>query len=154
MADRIAVMADGRVQQVATPLDLYRRPANLFVADFVGTSNILAGHRDGAGFVSDELGMVPTAGADGPAGKAHLVVRPEDVRLAAAGAAEQGLQTGTVTGTVADVQFKGGSTQVAVDVRGLPRPFLASVAGATALRRGDAVSLTWDVAVIVADELA
>lgn len=151
MADRIAVMADGRVQQVATPLDLYRRPVNLFVADFVGTSNILAGHREGDGFLSQELGQVPTAGATGPTGKAHLVVRPEDVRLAPAGDAvpERG-----VAGTVADVQFKGGSTQVAVDVRGLPRPFLASVAGATQLRRGDHVRVTWDAAVVVPDELA
>ena len=150
MADRIAVMADGRVQQVATPLDLYRRPVNLFVADFVGTSNILPGRREGDGFMSDELGPVPTVGATGPIGKAHLVVRPEDVRLAPASASTPG----AVAGTVADVQFKGGSTQVAVDVPGLPRPFLASVGGATPLRRGDAVSATWDSAVVVADELA
>ena len=149
MADRIAVMADGRVQQVATPIELYRNPANLFVADFVGTSNILAGRREGEGFLSHELGLVPTAGATGPTGKAHLVVRPEDVRLAPAGADPH-----AVAGSVTDVQFKGGSTQVAVDVRGLPRPFLASVAGATGLRRGDAVSVAWDTAVVVPDALA
>jgi spermidine/putrescine transport system ATP-binding protein/putrescine transport system ATP-binding protein len=149
MADRIAVMADGRVQQVATPLDLYRRPANLFVADFVGTSNILPGRLEGDRFLSEHLGPVPVAGGTGPSGKAHLVVRPEDVRLAPAGPADH-----SVSGTVADVQFKGGSTQVAVDVHRLPRPFLASVSGASALRRGDVVSVTWDSAVVVADELA
>jgi ABC-type Fe3+/spermidine/putrescine transport system ATPase subunit len=81
-------------------------------------------------------------------GKGHLVVRPEDVRLVLAAG------QGAVAGTVADVQFKGGSTQVAVDVPGSPRPFLASVAGATPLRRGDAVSVGWDAAVVVADEPA
>jgi spermidine/putrescine transport system ATP-binding protein/putrescine transport system ATP-binding protein len=147
MADRIAVMADGRVQQVATPLDLYRRPVNLFVADFVGTSNFIAGRLEGDGFLSEELGLVSTVGATGPAGRSHLVVRPEDARLDPAGA-------GPVSGIVADVQFKGGTTQVAVDVSGLARPFLATVGGVTNLRRGDVVSVSWDVAVVVADELA
>ena len=162
MADRIAVMADGRVQQVATPLDLYRHPANLFVADFVGASNILAGRHEGEGFHSEELGMLVAAGAtrptgrQGPQGTSHLVVRPENVRLTPVerGDHPAGSLTGPLTGTVADLQFKGGSTQVAVDVPGLPKPFLASVGGATPLRRGDAVAVSWDVAVVVADELA
>ena len=45
MADRIAVMHDGRVQQVDTPVDLYHQPANTFVADFIGSSNSFAGTR-------------------------------------------------------------------------------------------------------------
>jgi spermidine/putrescine ABC transporter ATP-binding subunit len=153
MADRIAVMADGRVQQVATPLDLYHHPANLFVADFVGASNILVGRHEGEGFQSEELGMLVAAGTTsttGPNGKSRLVVRPENVRLAPV---ERGVSSpGSLMGTVADLQFKGGSTQVAVDVPGMPKPFLASVGGATPLRRGDAVSVSWDVAVVVADE--
>ena len=43
MSDRIAVMNHGRVEQVGTPEDVYNRPANLFVADFIGSSNILRG---------------------------------------------------------------------------------------------------------------
>jgi spermidine/putrescine transport system ATP-binding protein/putrescine transport system ATP-binding protein len=152
MADRIAVMADGRVQQVAAPLDLYRHPANLFVADFVGTSNILAGRQEGDRFTSDELGPLPAPRSSQLTGRAHLVVRPEDVRLVPAA---RGIEpTKSVTGTVADVQFKGGSTQVAVTLAGLTQPFLASVGGATPLRRGDAVSVTWDTAVVVTDEQA
>jgi spermidine/putrescine ABC transporter ATP-binding subunit len=152
MADRIAVMANGRVQQIATPVELYRNPANLFVADFVGTSNILAGRREGDTFVSDELGAVPAGGPTGrtgPSRAGRLIIRPEDIKVVPATATP-----GALDGTVAYVQFKGGSTQVAVDLPGLPRPLLASVAGASALRRGDAVSATWDVAVVVPDELA
>lgn len=149
MADRIAVMAEGRVQQIAGPLDLYRRPANLFVADFIGTSNLLPGRVEGGAFVSDEIGVLPTAGATAATGAGHLVVRPEDVRIV------QGADAaGPVFGEVVDVQFKGGSSAVAVTVAGLPRPFLASVPGATSLDRGQRVALNWTTAVVVADELA
>jgi spermidine/putrescine transport system ATP-binding protein/putrescine transport system ATP-binding protein len=149
MADRIAVMADGRVQQVATPLALYRAPANLFVADFIGTSNQLVGRLQGGSFCSEELGTLPAYGATGPAGETHLVVRPEDVRIIDGHGGQ-----GVVQGTVADVQFKGGSSHVAIDVRGLGRPFLASVPGATSLDRGHPVSLDWSTAVVVPDSLA
>lgn len=125
MADRIAVMAEGRVQQVASPLEMYRRPANLFVADFIGTSNLLRGRVDG--------GVV--------------VVRPEDVRLTPG-------TGGSLDGVVADVQFKGGSSHVAVDVPGLDKPFLVAIGGATDVQRGTAVALSWTTEVVVPDSLA
>jgi spermidine/putrescine transport system ATP-binding protein/putrescine transport system ATP-binding protein len=147
MSDRIAVMANGRVQQVATPLDLYRRPANRFVADFIGTSNMLPGRVEGDRFVTDELGSLP-APQDRPAiVNGHLVVRPEDVRIRPEHVG------GLVHGQVADVQFKGGGSLVAVDVPGLPRPFLVSVPGATEVNRGQSVALDWATAVVVAEEL-
>jgi hypothetical protein len=61
---------------------------------------------------------------------------------------------GPVLGVVVDVQFKGGSSQVAVDVPGFPRPFLVSVPGPTEVCRGQGVSLDWTTSVIVSDELA
>ncbi|GGN91869.1 ABC transporter ATP-binding protein [Haloarcula pellucida] len=77
MCDRIAVMNDGHVEQVGTPREVYERPANAFVADFVGTANVLDG------VVSDgtlDLGFerVPAAGA--PEGPATVVARPEAFR--------------------------------------------------------------------------
>lgn len=125
MADRIAVLAAGRVQQVATPLELYRQPANLFVADFIGTSNLLPGPGDGE----------------------HLVVRPEAVRLVAPG-------EGRLEGTVADTQFQGGTSSVAVDVPGRERPFLVTLPGATEAVRGTSVGLAWEDAVVVREGLA
>jgi spermidine/putrescine ABC transporter ATP-binding subunit len=146
MADRIAVMAGGRVQQIATPLDLYRSPANLFVADFIGTSNLLPGRFDGGSFVAEDLGPLPTAGATGPTGPAHLVVRPEDVRILS------GSDVGAAMhGEVVDVQFKGGSSHVAVSVGGRSRPFLVSLPGATSVERGQQVALDWTTAVVVTD---
>ena len=52
------------------------------------------------------------------------------------------------------MQFKGGSSHVAVDVPGLDTPFLVAVAGATDVQRGDAVALSWTTEVVVPDELA
>jgi spermidine/putrescine transport system ATP-binding protein/putrescine transport system ATP-binding protein len=144
MADRIAVMADGRVQQVASPIELYRQPVNHFVADFVGTSNLFIGQLEGGTFQSTELGALPGRGARGRSGSAYLVIRPEDVRLTAGAEAD-----GPVRGVVSDVQFKGGSSHVAVDVSGLPRPFLASVPGAAAVSRGQSIALDWTTAVVV-----
>jgi spermidine/putrescine ABC transporter ATP-binding subunit len=145
MADRIAVLDGGRVQQVAGPVELYRHPANLFVAGFIGTSNLVAGRLDGATFRS-AVGVLPVSGeqaADGSDAPTYLVVRPEDVRIGDPG-------TGVLDGVVADVTFQGGGTQIAVTVAGLDTPFRVALPGVPPLSRGDAVSLTWDTAVVVA----
>lgn len=148
MADRIAVMAAGRVQQIATPVDLYRRPANLFVADFIGSSNRFAGRVDGGVFVSELLGKLPGAADAVAMEPAHLVVRPEDVRLMSPAEG-----SGTLRGRVIDVQFKGGLSHVAVDVAGALTPLLVSVPGAADVGRGDEVALEWSTAVVVSEEL-
>jgi putative spermidine/putrescine transport system ATP-binding protein len=88
MSDRIAVFADGRIQQLATPVELYERPANAFVAGFIGESNRLAGRVvDRAGdrlVVEIPGGHTILAAADGLAANANRVilsVRPERVSL-------------------------------------------------------------------------
>ena len=148
MADRIAVIADGRVQQVASPVDLYRHPTNLFVADFVGTSIRIAGRLEDGLVVTKTLGTLPAGEATAPTGDGYLVVRPEDIRMAPGDDAPAPLR-----GQVADVQFKGGSSQVAVDVTGHAQPFLVSVPGVSTVTPGQLVSLSWDTAVFVRDEL-
>ncbi len=148
MADRIAVMADGRVQQVASPFELYRHPANLFVADFIGTSNRIGGRLDGATFLADRFGPLPTGDRERATvtGPAHLVVRPEEVRLVAPG-------TGSLDGGVVETQFQGGSSTVVVDVAGMDRPFLVTEHGATDAVRGATVGLAWEHAVVVGEQL-
>ncbi|MEQ6901368.1 ABC transporter ATP-binding protein [Nocardioides sp. YIM 152588] len=149
MADRIAVLADGRVQQVATPVELYRNPANLFVADFIGSSNRLAGTVDAGHFVAPGIGRLPSDGTSdvAPGSEAHLVVRPEDLRIVPHGA-------GVLDGKVSEVQFQGGASTVAIAVPGQERPFLATVPGVAAQTRGSHVGLTWDSAVVVTDDRA
>ena len=90
LSDHVAVMRDGRIQQVASPKELYERPANRFVADFVGTNNFIPGvckERDAERLVVETaLGLVSgRPGADVVAGaRCVLAVRPENVRLNAA----------------------------------------------------------------------
>ena len=83
VADRVAVMRDGNIEQVGTPEELYVRPSTAFVADFVGLSNripgvVSAGKVDVRGVKLDVLGET----ADGPA---LALIRPEDVALASKG---------------------------------------------------------------------
>ena len=76
MSDRIAVMSAGRVQQIASPRELYDRPANRFVAGFIGESNFLAGNAGGGAVdVGGERITLPEA-HDGPI---TLMIRPEHI---------------------------------------------------------------------------
>jgi len=90
LSDRVAVMREGRVQQVAAPKALYERPANRFVADFVGTNNFIPGvvkeHADGHALVETPLGRIRARAGDVALGAACvLAVRPENVALAGVG---------------------------------------------------------------------
>src|SRR5258708_2226882 len=91
MADRIAVMAGGRVEQFASPEDIYDRPQSLFVAGLVGTANLLTGRLTarGSGFdlelVAGGRLDLPTAYPCSRTGAAILAVRPEHLRFGAAG---------------------------------------------------------------------
>ena len=89
VADRIAVMKDGRVAQVGTPGELYRRPRNSFVADFIGQTNLVPGRlvsRDGAAAVVETAAGRIAAAVDGyvPTGRDDVVlsIRPEQIRVA------------------------------------------------------------------------
>ncbi len=80
MSDRIAVMQHGVVQQLADPETIYSRPANRFVAEFVGSANFLEGSFDEAGFLLAD-GLSLALAANGHKGKGTLVVRPEQVAI-------------------------------------------------------------------------
>jgi putative spermidine/putrescine transport system ATP-binding protein len=125
MSDRIAVFSSGRIEQVGTPGDVYERPANEFVADFVGTSNVI--ERDGRRFT----------------------VRPEKIRMLAADAPGSGGPADTATGTVREVVYLGPVTRYIVDLdegRTLValRQNLETSAGQALAERGRRVRLAWD----------
>ncbi len=84
MSDRVAVMRDGHIEQVADPHILYERPTSRFVADFIGESNVLAIRRDTDGRYRTEDGIVLTAvQVEEQDTSGWIVVRPEKVRLSA-----------------------------------------------------------------------
>lgn len=80
VADRVAVMHAGRIEQIGTPEELYRTPASAFVADFVGLSNRIAGRVESGTFLAHG-NRIPVLG-DAPNGDGVALVRPEHVRLA------------------------------------------------------------------------
>jgi len=96
IADRIAVMDEGRIVQVGTAQEVMNRPVNEMVADLVGVENILegrvAGARDGVTVVEVEGQEIEVAGGEGLTAKVWLFVRPENVYIAAADHSER--QTG------------------------------------------------------------
>ncbi len=106
IANRIALMDKGEVVQVATPVEMYSAPKTKFVADFIGTSNLLAGALgNGNIYVQGKTLPVPsTQLASGS--KAVLVIRPEDISLGT---------TGLISGTLVSSNFYGGSSLLFVD---------------------------------------
>jgi putative spermidine/putrescine transport system ATP-binding protein len=85
LADRLVVMHDGRVQQIGTPEDVHSRPANPFVARFIGGSNIMTGRLDGNRFVLPDGTVLALANRYTRGGEATLAVRPDSVRLVSPG---------------------------------------------------------------------
>ncbi len=106
VADRVAVMRQGRIEQIGTPEQLYRTPATAFVADFVGLSNRLPAHLTD-GVVAFQDVRLPLLGDPQPDGPVEALVRPEDLVLG-----EEGLR-----GTVIASSFLGSvrRTQVRLD---------------------------------------
>jgi putative spermidine/putrescine transport system ATP-binding protein len=84
MADRLVVMSHGRVQQVGTQRELYEKPANTFVASFVGRTNFLRGRVDAPGIFRSESGLAIRCEQGAPANGRTLALRPERLSLAAA----------------------------------------------------------------------
>ncbi len=78
IADRLAVLDQGRIQQVGKPIELYDRPANRFVATFLGTANLIDGAIEANGRFVAADGFVLT-GIAGPPGPACISIRPQDI---------------------------------------------------------------------------
>jgi iron(III) transport system ATP-binding protein len=114
MCDRIAVMSDGIVQQVGTPIELYERPTNLFVASFLGTANILEGDVVGSGadraFVTGGIHVPVPPSAAIPTG-ARMVFRPQD-----AGIGPEGGALTAVPGTISHREFLGSTVRYGIKV--------------------------------------
>lgn len=110
MADTVVVMDQGRVQQVGSPLEIYRRPANAFVAGFIGQSNLLPGRLEGNGVrVGGHKLRVESIPAGLPEGAAvTLSVRPEEAHVLPAGSAGEN----RLPGEVAFVRDLGASVEI------------------------------------------
>jgi spermidine/putrescine ABC transporter ATP-binding subunit len=119
LSDRVAVMKDGRVLQVGVPRELYERPRTRFVADFVGTNNLVAGEVEAADgerlVVRTPLGRLEAIGAGPVAGRCVLAIRPENVAIAAE-AGPPGANA--LAGRVSLVSYLGNTLRYDVEVDG------------------------------------
>ena len=113
MADTVVVMNQGEIRQAASPMEIYRRPADTFVADFIGSTNLIDMETDSAGRAIVLGQAIPGLSAPG-GGKATLSVRPEDVHLTAPGS------DSAITGTVTFVRDLGGTIETFIDCAGKP----------------------------------
>jgi spermidine/putrescine transport system ATP-binding protein len=140
MADAIAVMNRGRIEQLGTPTELYERPRTAFVAGFLGVSNLLLGRVEGRGRVrldpGDEV-RVPPELLESRAGRVALGIRPEKIRFGAA----EGESENSLPGTIAESAYVGVATQYVVDTAA--GRVTVYVQNATPLPAGSSVRLRW-----------
>ena len=133
MADLVVVMSEGRIRQAAPPVEIYRHPADSFVADFIGSTNLLelTRHNGQAAFAGQ-----PLPGLSLPEGQqtARLSIRPEDVHLTAPG-------RGALTGRVTFLRDLGGTIETFVEVAGTTLTVVSSPRERPQVTAGDEVGL-------------
>jgi spermidine/putrescine transport system ATP-binding protein len=141
MADRIAVMSEGRVEQIGTAREIYREPASQFVADFIGESNFIPVEWQG-GVVMTSRERVPLVAPhiEG-SGSGSLMVRPESVRVTPGSRDDRGL-----LGTVVKVSFLGNLTRISVDCPAADGPIIADMQTEPdeQVQEGRPVHLRWE----------
>ncbi len=146
MADRVAVMNEGRIEQIATPTEIYEEPATEFVADFIGDTNFLDGElsRGDDGLTlrmnGSEIGVTDRGGD--PTNQV-VFVRPEKIDLMAPGSTPS--RDNAIDGTVDRVLFIGSKLRYYLDVDG--QEVIAETENKHSTHRfseGDEVLLTWD----------
>jgi ABC-type Fe3+/spermidine/putrescine transport system ATPase subunit len=147
MSDRIAVMNEGKVQQVADPPTLYERPTNRFVADFIGQTNVFSGTVESVG--RSRVTLVTSSGekVEATAGEvevgvgeeAYAAVRPEKVRFGSGG-------DNVATVRIHQIVYLGVSTQYIADLPGGEKMVLyqQNTAEEGHLEIGDEARVSWD----------
>ena len=144
MADGIAVMNAGRIEQLGAPTDLYERPATAFVAGFLGVSNLLLGEVSERGRVRLATGDVVQADVSGRSGRVAVGIRPEKIRLGEAAPAERGGGENSLAGTVKETAYVGVATQYVVETAaGTVMVYVQNAGGARRLAAGTPATLSW-----------
>lgn len=136
LADRVAVMNTGEVRQLDTPVQLYRHPRSVFVADFIGTSTILRGHADSVGLWHTD-GLPTLNVGDAFANAIAIALRPEDAKVVPHTDSSAKLQ-----GTIGSVFFQGDHALAQVLVG--DQQFLVAIREGELPARGAEVALAWN----------
>ena len=151
MADTIAVMNKGRIEQMGSPIDLYENPETVFVANFLGQSNLLSANvvsNSGAETSVDIHGsriLLPSARNKSREDKVLVGIRPEKINIlnTADSPSNKNVLRG---GVVTDISFVGVSTQYQVEMPWKQElmVFEQNDGGAPNIRKGDSVTLSWE----------
>ena len=143
MGDRVAVMKLGVLQQVDTPLALYDKPANLFVAGFIGSPqmNLMEGHAadGGAAKIGDYVVPVDPAASSKMKGNVTVGVRPEAWRIVSESEGGLPVKVTVVEELGADAYVYGTS-----GVEGTPHDIIVRISGRQNVRKGETIHVTTD----------
>lgn len=148
LADIVVVMSDGRIEQAASPREVFERPATAFVARFMGDHNVISGKVVGSsdGLVTFEVvggGTFSASGASKPIGaNVDAAIRTDHVQIG-----ESPLKGLGFTGIIANIEYRGATIKLTIDGAGISE-FTAIITDkafyATPVVVGDAVPLHWD----------
>ena len=132
LADKVILLRDGRIEQEATPADLYERPANLFAASFIGTPpmNLIDMGRIATGSGPERDAFVSVIDRHGP--ETVVGIRPEAIRVA---------EDGGAPATLLTADYRGADTLVAAELAG--QQVVLRTPGRMEVRRGDTAGLAW-----------
>lgn len=153
LSDRIAVMSEGRILQDGSPKEIYERPRDAFVAEFIGMSNVMKGRVLDAGgssqlAVSDRVVLDLPPGI-GPTRDVSIFIRPEKLSLVD----KSGAPGSSIQGRIVHVSYSGAVTHCFVDI-GLQRPLTVLITNSSnhddaGPRIGETTWVSWDVRNIV-----
>lgn len=145
MSDRIAVMRNGRFEQIGSPADIYDSPKTSYVATFVGSANLIKGIAEQVDsnvvLLRNENGVVPVARREAsitPGQAITAAIRSEQIDIAAGTGRQSALM-----GTVKEKSFAGGMLRIAVSLEGEEELIVSRHGINSELTEGDKVNLTW-----------
>jgi len=148
LADIVVVMSDGRIEQAASPREVFERPATAFVARFMGDHNVISGKVIGSdnGLVTFEViggGTFSASGEPKPAGSSvDAAIRTDHVKIG-----ESPIKGLGFTGIISNLEYRGATVKLSIEGAGIPE-FTAIITDtafyATPVAVGDAVPLHWD----------
>ena len=136
MSDRIAVIKDGKIEQIGTPVEVYEKPKSIYVADFLGEANIFKGIIKDDTCICEEanIKIMPKFKNDT---KVDLIVRPENVKLSKE-------KNSDLVGTIYEQIYDGAFTKILIKVN--KKIIKAIISGNDKIyKKNDEVYLTWDV---------
>jgi spermidine/putrescine ABC transporter ATP-binding subunit len=149
MSDLIVVMSNARIEQIGTPVELYQSPRNVFVADFLGDSNLIPVQivEASKGFVRGRTGSgeiiaaATTATCEPSVGeRATFLVRPEHIVLSSK---ESGTESEGICGVLSDVSYNGDSHKLSVEIGGEVLRLKVPASAPLDIQRGQTLRVSW-----------